>query len=259
MRSTKPPAEGDLTTRARIRDAAITRFAKDGFGASIRTIADDAHVSPGLVIHHFGSKDQLREECDHHILGEALNIKISAMQGGSASVGHDDGPGPAETIGSAGTVGPETKNGSGAKGDTRSESLKDPPANNGVGIGALLSGLEPLDESVAYLIQALLAGGEVAKSVIQATVEASQEALSDPASAQIFRPTSDPEARARYLAYLALGVMVMARLANPDAPPSANLLADLTEQHLEILTHGALANDALLKSYQSQQEKDSSK
>src|SRR3712207_8086528 len=55
-------ADDDLTGRARIRDAAIRRFAVDGFGTSVRAIAADAGVSPGLVIHHFGSKEQRSEE-----------------------------------------------------------------------------------------------------------------------------------------------------------------------------------------------------
>lgn len=58
----------DRTTRARIRDAAIEVFARDGFDATVRTIADAASVSPGLVIHHFGSKDNLRAECDSYVL-----------------------------------------------------------------------------------------------------------------------------------------------------------------------------------------------
>jgi len=58
----------DLTTRARIRDAAIAQFGVEGFSASVRSIATQAGVSPGLVIHHFGSKDGLRAACDEHVL-----------------------------------------------------------------------------------------------------------------------------------------------------------------------------------------------
>ncbi len=55
----------DLTTRARLRDAALRRFGRDGFAASgVRAIAADAGVSPALVLHHFGSKAGLRRECD---------------------------------------------------------------------------------------------------------------------------------------------------------------------------------------------------
>ncbi|GAA3283247.1 TetR family transcriptional regulator [Paenarthrobacter aurescens] len=59
----------DLTTRARIRDAAIGLFGREGFArATVRAVATAAGVSPGLVIHHFGSKAGLREACDHHVL-----------------------------------------------------------------------------------------------------------------------------------------------------------------------------------------------
>jgi AcrR family transcriptional regulator len=55
----------DLTARARIRDAALRLFAERGVeGATIRDIAAEAGVSSGLVRHHFGSKDALRDACD---------------------------------------------------------------------------------------------------------------------------------------------------------------------------------------------------
>ena len=68
-----PPGEAvvafeDLTARARIREAALRRFAEQGFQrATIRGIAQTAGVSPGLLRHHFGSKDDLRQECDEYV------------------------------------------------------------------------------------------------------------------------------------------------------------------------------------------------
>ncbi|MEO6084245.1 MAG: TetR family transcriptional regulator [Umezawaea sp.] len=59
----------DLTARARIRDAALGRFGVDGIaGTSVRAVAADAGVSPALVVHHFGSKDGLRQACDEYVL-----------------------------------------------------------------------------------------------------------------------------------------------------------------------------------------------
>lgn len=58
----------DLTARARIRDAAIRLFARLGIAdTSVKAIADAAGVSAPLVIHHFGSKEGLRTECDRHV------------------------------------------------------------------------------------------------------------------------------------------------------------------------------------------------
>jgi AcrR family transcriptional regulator len=67
MRSARTPQE-DLTARARIRDSAIVYFGRHGFRtATVRAIAADASVSPALVIHHFGSKESLREACDAYV------------------------------------------------------------------------------------------------------------------------------------------------------------------------------------------------
>lgn len=59
----------DLTARARIRDAALARFGSEGIsGTSVRAVAADAEVSPALVVHHFGSKEGLRQACDDYVL-----------------------------------------------------------------------------------------------------------------------------------------------------------------------------------------------
>lgn len=73
----------DRTARARIRDAAITRFAADGVaGTSVRAIAEEAGVSAPLVIHHFGSKDRLRIACDEHVAAMIREQKHAAMAAG---------------------------------------------------------------------------------------------------------------------------------------------------------------------------------
>lgn len=69
----------DLTARARIRDAAIACFAEQGFDASFRTIAARAEVSPGLITHHFGSKEALRAECDAEVLRQYTAVKTDAI------------------------------------------------------------------------------------------------------------------------------------------------------------------------------------
>ncbi|MGM1017174.1 MAG: TetR family transcriptional regulator [Actinomycetota bacterium] len=81
MRSTTD----DLTTRARIRDAAIECFGERGFaGASLREIARVANVSPALIVHHFGGKDGLREACDDFVVTSFLGEK-DAIAGAGAS------------------------------------------------------------------------------------------------------------------------------------------------------------------------------
>lgn len=73
-------AADDRTTIARIRDAAIAQFGQHGFDVGIRTIAKAAGVSAALVIHHFGSKENLRAVCDEHIAEQIRSDKSEAIQ-----------------------------------------------------------------------------------------------------------------------------------------------------------------------------------
>jgi AcrR family transcriptional regulator len=79
--STGAPAFEDLTARARIREAALAQFAAVGFEkATVRAIAADAGVSPGLLRHHFGSKQALREAVDAHVMTEIRRVSGEVMQ-----------------------------------------------------------------------------------------------------------------------------------------------------------------------------------
>jgi AcrR family transcriptional regulator len=88
-RSAGDPAFEDLTGRARIRDAAIRLFAERGIaGTTVRDIAAQAGVSPGLLRHHFGSKQALREACDAYALDRIMKIKEEVyLDGKVASAG----------------------------------------------------------------------------------------------------------------------------------------------------------------------------
>jgi TetR/AcrR family transcriptional regulator, regulator of cefoperazone and chloramphenicol sensitivity len=57
----------DLTAAAAIRTAAMRLFAERGFAAvTVRDVAAAAGVSAPLVMHHYGSKEGLREAVDEH-------------------------------------------------------------------------------------------------------------------------------------------------------------------------------------------------
>lgn len=71
--------DDDRTARARIRDAALFCFARDGFSAPLRVIASEAGVSVPLITHHYGTKETLRQVCDDWVLAEYTKEKMSAI------------------------------------------------------------------------------------------------------------------------------------------------------------------------------------
>src|SRR3954447_14819853 len=78
----------DLTAKARIRDRAIELFAAQGVGAtSLRAVAKEAGVSPGLVVHHFGSKEGLCRAVDEAVVQRIeLTLAEVPLEGSSTDV-----------------------------------------------------------------------------------------------------------------------------------------------------------------------------
>ncbi|WP_151526939.1 TetR family transcriptional regulator [Serinicoccus kebangsaanensis] len=67
----------------RILTTAIDLFGRQGVKAtSVRAIAEQAGVSPPLVIHHYGSKERLREACDERVLAFIRESKAETMRAG---------------------------------------------------------------------------------------------------------------------------------------------------------------------------------
>lgn len=72
-------------------------FAERGYaGASVRDIAARAGVTGGLIVHHFGTKAALRDECDAVVIGAVLTntgtrdaaTVAAALQGRSGAPAH---------------------------------------------------------------------------------------------------------------------------------------------------------------------------
>ncbi|HZC41676.1 MAG TPA: helix-turn-helix domain-containing protein, partial [Streptosporangiaceae bacterium] len=115
-------APDDRTARAVIRDEALRLFAGRGPDAvTVRQIAAAAGVSPALVVHHFGSKEGLRQAVDQHVL-DLFDAMMSELTASSA------------------------------------EDLYDPAASGSLA-EAILAHLPPDSPVPAYLRRMLLAGG----------------------------------------------------------------------------------------------------
>jgi TetR/AcrR family transcriptional regulator, regulator of cefoperazone and chloramphenicol sensitivity len=87
MRSDRP----DLTAAAAIRIAAMKLFAERGYAeVTVRQIASAAGVSAALVIHHYGSKENLRSVLEERVAAfvESMLADLARVteEGGSASV-----------------------------------------------------------------------------------------------------------------------------------------------------------------------------
>ncbi|MEO8959624.1 MAG: TetR/AcrR family transcriptional regulator [Rudaea sp.] len=80
------PSGDDNDLRARLLDAAIARFAREGIGAtSLRAVAADAQVTPAMLHYYFGDKAQLTRA----LLDERLVPALAPMRARLDQVGDD--------------------------------------------------------------------------------------------------------------------------------------------------------------------------
>jgi len=203
MRSVEVLAE-DRTARARIRDAAVRRFGIDGFGASVRAVAADAGVSPGLVIHHFGSKEGLRAVCDEHVLRVIREAETEAFTGSA----------PMDLV-------------------------------------AQLAGMDAYAPLVGYLVQALLAGGELAATLLTRVTTDAEDYLAEAVAAGRMKPSRAPAARAAFLVDVGIGAMLSFVRRHPpvDGDYRATLRAYAETNSLpalELYTEGLLTDSSML-------------
>ena len=74
----------DLTAKARIRNAALELYAANGEDRTpMRAVAAAAGVTVGLVVHHYGSKDGLREAVEQIVVERFASALASAPTDGA--------------------------------------------------------------------------------------------------------------------------------------------------------------------------------
>jgi TetR/AcrR family transcriptional regulator, regulator of cefoperazone and chloramphenicol sensitivity len=155
-----------------IRDEALRLFAERGPDAvTVRQIAAAAGVSSALVIHHFRSKDALREAVDQHVLG-----LFDAMLG-ELTAGHVP-------------------------------DLYD-PATSGSLVEAIVAHL-PADSPVpAYLRRLLLADGGAGRELFRRLYRLSTAKLQEMVAAGLAAPGQDPAVRAALLMSNDIAVLLL--------------------------------------------------
>lgn len=163
----------DRTARARIRDGALRLFADHGPDAvTVRDIAAEAKVSPGLVMRHFESKEGLRAAVDDHVAGvfEAIMAEVVSHPAGASSLDPAVLPSFVEVV------------------------VRSLPADSAI---------------PGYLGRMLVAGGPVGSALFQRLQEASRHVLASLAAAGSATPGTDPEVRAAFLLINDLAVVIL--------------------------------------------------
>lgn len=168
----------DRTGRAIIRDEALRLFATHGPDAvSMRQIAAEAGVSPGLIVHHFATKEGLREAVDRHVV-DIFDRVLGELSAQAA-------PGP----GGAGDV-------------------YDPAASSSLA-EAMLAHLPPGSPVPAYVRRLLLAGGDTAAALFARLFEMATATLDAMVKAGMASPGRDPAVRAAFLMANDLAVLLL--------------------------------------------------
>ncbi|HEY8482039.1 MAG TPA: TetR family transcriptional regulator [Spirillospora sp.] len=204
------PEDGeDAAAATRIRDAAINRFGRDGFSVGLRAIAEDAAVSPALVVHYFGSKRGLRRACDERVREVIATEKRAAATDGTAA-----------------------------------------------GLLAQLADVERFAPVVLYVVRSLREGGDLAAELFEDMVGDATRYLEAGVEAGVIRPSRDPAARARVMAYQAMGSMLMWLTLHPEqADPESfgkalrAYMEEVTAPMLELFTEGLYTDRSLLEEY----------
>jgi AcrR family transcriptional regulator len=163
---------GDRTARAVIRDEALRLFAAHGADAvTVRQVAAAAGVSPGLVVHHFDSKDGLRDAVDLHVL-ELFDAMLGEMTADSAPDLYD-------------------------------------PAATGTLAEMMTRHLPPGSPVPAYLRRLLLADGDTGRRLFRRLFDLSRAALDTLVASGMASPGSDPAIRAAFLLVNDLALLLL--------------------------------------------------
>ena len=123
---------------------------------------------------------------------------------------------------------------------------------------AAMDGYAPL---VGYLVQALLAGGELAATLLDRMTKDAEVYLADAVAAGRMKPSRDPAARAAYLVDVGVGVLLafIRRYPPPDGDFRATLRAYAQARSLpalELYTEGLLADHSMLDAYLAYRDQD---
>lgn len=113
-----------------------------------------------------------------------------------------------------------------------------------------LAHVEDYADILGYVVQSLLAGGELARQLVEQMVADAVEYIAEGERSGLIRPSRDPVARARYLAYSGLGAMLMQlRFEHTDTTDLSALVRDILNRQLmpsvELYTYGFFTDSSI--------------
>lgn len=203
-----------------LRDTALTLFAERGVDAvSVRDVAAAAGVSPGLVVHHFGTKDALRQAVDDHVTG----LIETMLEAAGAEL--DLEPGEQRDLRPDRTAGAEAASGLAA------------------GIAGLFTEYLPPDSPVPAYVRRLLMSGESGRVLFRRWFDMTVEMFRVWTASGLLRETSDPEALAAFLLLNDLAVFLLRDQVTEvlGLDPLGEGIGRWTRVVMEAYTRGVLA------------------
>jgi TetR/AcrR family transcriptional regulator, regulator of cefoperazone and chloramphenicol sensitivity len=124
---------------------------------------------------------------------------------------------------------------------------------------AELAQIESYAAMTAYLLRTMQSGGELAKTLWRRLIDNSQGYLEEAVAAGTVKPSRDPEGRAKILALIGGGSLIMYLQMHDDPSDLAAVLRDYADEMmlplLELYTEGLLTDSTMYDAFVAKREK----
>ncbi|ADB29589.1 transcriptional regulator, TetR family [Kribbella flavida DSM 17836] len=137
----------------------------------------------------------------------------------------------------------------------RAEKLKAATTGSAAGMIAQLAEVEQFAPMALYAVRSLQTGGRLATEFVEQMVRDAEQYLAAGVEAGVIKPSRDPAARARYLAYQSLGSLLLWATIRSDALTGdfaaalRELSDEVTPPALELFTQGLFVDRSMLDDY----------
>jgi TetR/AcrR family transcriptional regulator, regulator of cefoperazone and chloramphenicol sensitivity len=124
---------------------------------------------------------------------------------------------------------------------------------------AQMAEIESYAPMIAYLVRSMQAGGELAKTMWQRMIDNAEQYIEEGVRAGTLKPSRDPKARAKFLAMVGGGGLLLYLQMHPTPNDLRAVLRDYGEEMvlpaLELYTHGLMADATMYDAFMAQHER----